>query len=495
MMNNRLIARESLILVLLCSCTTLAFAAAEAEESGRDMAMDFVDEGSLVAGSFLDAESVIDDYGFPYAIPEGDSFAVFVESDKPLSYVWGDTITVQVAVATNSEEFFAEQPFNYVLFFNDPGILDEDSAREAIARTLRSLVAGSGAGQDLFIYLHADERLVQVTSYGSALAALREAASKEWTASPDRTLEALLRTADEELEGESNRFLWLLGRPIANQVYGFDRVSTVITALRGPETEISYCGFSDALRPRTVNELVRSFGGNSYYIADASELPDIIERDFDFYARPALSDLRIRVHALGGNPQPQAVREYRRRSIGADEHNTILARILVPSLAGGASVAAGGAGQPVQMNVPSTANLVNLLPVEQPIALVDYQYTDRRDGSLHRGSRVVTVSYTADYDEYVGAWNYRVIKNTAAVATFATLADVAQFVRYRGFDQAILHLDAQVELLRQLLHFVDDPLIPQDIAFLSAYKRQILELKRDPNRSQAIADQLGWGQR
>ena len=57
MMNNRLIARESLILVLLCSCTTLAFAAAEAEESGRDMAMDFVDEGSLVAGSFLDAES------------------------------------------------------------------------------------------------------------------------------------------------------------------------------------------------------------------------------------------------------------------------------------------------------------------------------------------------------------------------------------------------------------------------------------------------------
>ncbi len=491
MLNSRKIVRESLILVLLCHCTTFAFAAAEAEQSGRDMAMDFVDEGTLVAGSFLDAESVIDDYGFPYGIPDGDPFAVFVESDKPLSYVWGDTITVQVAVATNSEEFFPEQPFNHVLFFNDPGILDEDPVRQSIARTLGSLVARSAPGQDIFIYLHADQRLVQVGSYSSALSALREAAGKERTASPDRTLEALLRTANEELEGESTRFLWLLGRPVANQVYGFDRVRTVITALRSAETEISYCGFSDALRPRTVNELVRSFGGSSYYIADASELPDIIERDFDFYARPALSDLHIRVHALGGNPQPQAVREYRRKSLGPNEHRTILARILVPSLAGSASLAAGGAGQPVQMNVPSTADLAGLLPVEQPIALVDYQYTDRRDDSLHRGSRVVRVSYTTDYDEYVAAWNYRVIKNTAAVGTFTTLADVAQFVRYRSFDQAISRLDAQIEVLRQLLHFVDDPLIPEDIAFLSAYKRQILDLKRDPNRSQAIADQLG----
>ncbi len=82
-----------------------------------------------------------------------------LETDKPLSCVWRDDITVQVAVATKSREFSPEQPCTYALFFNGPGMPGESPTRRSIARSLAKILAGAAPSQGMYFYLHDSRRL------------------------------------------------------------------------------------------------------------------------------------------------------------------------------------------------------------------------------------------------------------------------------------------------------------------------------------------------
>jgi len=264
-----------------------------------------------------------------------------------------------------------------------------------------------------------------------------------------------------------------------------------------------------------VNALVRSYGGNSYYITGPEDLAEVIERDFDYFARPALADIEITVHSLGSRPSEAAVRTFKMRSMGPDEHHSMLVSLVVPGLravdgdivgssperederaaalyaASGYLPPAGGPrGGTATIELPVPSGFAADLPADQPVLLVTYRYVDARDGSLHRGSRVATVTYDADFDRVAEATDYGVVRSQAVVQTYTLLSSVSQMIRYRSFDAAIVMLDAQVQTLTRLLRHVDDDMIREDIALLEIYKRRLLDLKRDPDRASVILDEL-----
>ena len=86
--------------------------------------------------------------------------------------------------------------------------------------------------------------------------------------------------------------------------------------------------------------------------------------------------------------------------------------------------------------------------------------------------------------------DYSVVKSTTVARTYALLSEVGSLIRARRFDDAIMRLDAQAEAVRTLLRRESDPLVADDLALLESYKRQVLDLKRNPNRGSIILEEL-----
>lgn len=67
--------KRILIIILLIAFSSFIFPGGSKEESGRDSAISLVDADSYVASSYLDLESILDDYYYPYEVNKDESLS------------------------------------------------------------------------------------------------------------------------------------------------------------------------------------------------------------------------------------------------------------------------------------------------------------------------------------------------------------------------------------------------------------------------------------
>jgi hypothetical protein len=467
--------------ILLLSLVIVPLFPGGQAESGRVAAMDMVGEGTFVAEAFLDEESFLDDYRLEHTPAPDAALSVFMDVDKPLVFHWGDVVTLQISVATTDESFYPAVPFSYVLFFNDPESLEDENTVAAIAATLNEILDQKKPEQRLYVFLQQEERVEELSQGSNLTELLDKAKTQAQRTNPERALESMLTVGQAINDSGIKKYLWILGKPVADSKADIQDVKYLIAAYGSTSTEISFCGYDESFRPETVNRIVRQYGGNSYYISNPQDLPGTIRKDFKYYQKPAISDLVVSVHAVGASAQRAPVRTYTQRSMGPEEHHTFL----------------------VQMEVPSRSVYHNSLPREEgeqeepdlpnsyPLAFATYQFYNHVTGKIEYGADQISVSYEDDYTEYRLSTNPLVVKNIAIVGTAQLLKQVALLLQSRRFEEALIVIRDHVKRLETVNRTIKDPLVEEDIATLNKYKALIAEQKKNPVRGAKIFLDLG----
>jgi len=450
------------------------------EESGRDTVKNLVSEGQFVAKSFVDVEAYLDDYRLEYTPDKDAALSLFAEVDKPVTFYWGDMVTLQVVVATNNEGFYPVVPFSYVLFFNDPDILKDQNTTSKIAIALKKLITQKKPDQRIFVFLQKDNLLEEIAWDTDIDELLHRAEIQAQRTNPEEALENMLIAGESINSSAPTKYLWVLGKPVADSKADIRDISYLIAAYGSTTTEISFCGYNESFRAETVNRIVSQYGGNSYYISENKDISSIISDDYIFYQCPAVSNLLVSVHTCGITPQQSPIRIYTQNSMGPNEYHTFL----------------------VQMKVPSQIEYQNMLkkskeekekqetPENYPLALVTYQYYNHTNGKMEFGSKAISVKYGRDYVEYQLSANPRVEKSKVILNTARLLKTIAYQVRSRQFEMAIISIRNHVKMLEDVNRFFNDPLITEDIATLNQYKILIAEQKRNPGRGAKIYYEL-----
>ncbi|MCK5198563.1 MAG: hypothetical protein KAR21_09445, partial [Spirochaetales bacterium] len=322
-------------------------------ESGRDSAISMVDSDSYVASSYLDLDSILDDYYYPYEINKEQSltYNIAVSNSSVLSI--GGKVELQVSVKTNDYDYFPETNFNYIIYINNSDLLEDIEYRQALIESVKQIFLLKTRNSNIFFYYKKDgiiKELVSLTSLSSMLQELEDQYQFKHTEKSDdydkkakEDLSLLLKSAPQN--GKPNKFFWIFNKPIAKSARDINDIFSIIAGLGGEETEISFCGFSDNFRAATVNIIVDQFGGNSYFFTDADDLMSIIEEDYRFYLQPAVSDLKISIYNLENKtnidpvislllssryygvelpPESNFVRIIEVKSLGANEHHTYM---------------------------------------------------------------------------------------------------------------------------------------------------------------------------
>jgi hypothetical protein len=265
----------------------------------------------------------------------------------------------------------------------------------------------------------------------------------------------------------------------------------LIAAHGTTSTEISFCGYTESFRPETVNRFVRQYGGNSYYISEPAQLAGIIHTDFEYYQRPAVSDLLVSVHQLGASPQRDPLRTHRQISMGPGEHHTILLQMNVPSREEYGrvvkqSLMEGSLYLRTEKPVIEMEKEEIDLPETYPLAYVTYQFYNRARDRMEYGAQEISVIYEHDYARYRTSEDLYVTKNKAILGTAVLFKQISGLLLSRDFEQAIVLIRDQVKVLENVNRVVDDPLIAEDIDTLNEYKKLIAEYERSPERSTKI---------
>ena len=451
------------------------------KEAGRDTVKNMVSEGQFVAKSFVDVEAYLDDYRLEYTPDKDAALSVFVEVDKPVTFYWGDTITLQVVVATSNKDFFPIVPFSYVLFFNDPDIFKNRDMSSKIAMALKKLIIQKKPGERIFVFLQKDNLLEEIAWDADINDLLHRAEIQAQRTNPEVVLEHMLVAGESINSSAPTKYLWVLGKPFADSKADIRDISYLIAAYGSTATEISFCGYNGSFRAETVNRIVNQYGGNSYYISDNKDISSIISDDYTFYQRPAVSNLLVSVHTCGISPQQSPIRIYTQNSMGSDEYHTFLVRMKVPSQIEYQNMLKKSKDEKEKQETPEN----------YPLTIVTYQYYNHTNGKMEYGSKAVSVKYGSDYAEYRLSANPRVEKSKAIINTARLLRIIASQVRSRQFERAIISIRNHVKMLENVNRFFNDPLIAEDIATLKQYKILIAEQKRNPGKGVKIYYELG----
>lgn len=491
--------RRILCVIIGVVVTQVLGAMGGAEES-RESTMDMVASGSFVAASYIDLESVLDEYGTPYGAEPGASLSFFLDVEKPLVPEWGDTNLLQVSLLTGGVDLFPEIDLNYVVFPYSPGLFDDPDLRDGLKRGLNSLLESKVPGQNVYLFLRVDKELVRISSTVQIddvldraqqqlqSPGIREAAAR--LAEAERDLRLALE-AGAQIPGDNpTKFFWVLGKPIADSSRDFRDVSATIAGYGDTDTEISFCGHGEEFRSQSVSVFVSQFGGNSYFITDGADMEKTIQDDFDFYRRPAITDLEITVHTVGAAPNREPIRTYTQRSMGPDEHHIVLTEFYVPPLSEYLSDVLSLRG-----GYSSDADKRALMALsDYPLAYLTISYRDERTAARVYDDRVVMVDYTDDYSDSMEAMSPAVTANLAILDTYRLFGTVAQFLSYGNYADSLIQINSHIGRLEQLNKEANDALITEDIQMLRDYKQVILENRDNPLRGLKAINEL-WGRR
>ena len=221
-------------------------------ESGRDSAISMVDSDSYVASSYLDLDSILDDYYYPYEINKEQSltYNIAVSNSSVLSI--GGKVELQVSVKTNDYDYFPETNFNYLIYINNSDLLEDIEYRQAIIKSVKQIFLLKTRNAHIFFYFKKDgiiKELVSLTNLSSMLQELEDQyifklaeKSDDYDKKAKEDLSLLLKAAPQN--GKPNKFFWIFNKRIAKSARDVNDIFSIIAGLGGETSEISFCAYS-----------------------------------------------------------------------------------------------------------------------------------------------------------------------------------------------------------------------------------------------------------
>lgn len=478
------------VILLLCIVPCLANAGGQSE-SGRASTQSLVGSSTYVASSYIDTGSVIDDYFFPYHGDDTKSLTFFVKPSNPYVFELGGSSDVEVSFTTNSYDSYDDQDFDYVIFVGDPNLLTDAGMLSSLSVSLRRIVPLKTPRSNIYLYLRNTKQLLPVTS-ASGIGSQLELLKNEVSSSEGKTLSDYFRRAKRDLEAvmvaarslaHSNpaKFFWIMDKPIAVSRRDIDDVFSIVAGLRTTGTEVSFCGHNVAFRAATVNELVRAFGGNSYYFSDPKDLADVVVKDYKFYKRPAVLDLEIDVRNLGPATDDKQETTFKLKSMGADEHHTYLMSFKVPARASLSLTGYAPRDDPSYLDRPHAEYLS---------AAVLIRYYDCRTAKYHYEAHLVSQHYTSDYALYCSSFDKYAVRNREIANTYGLISGISVLLQRGDTKTSLVRINEQIERLQQVSSLLDDPMISEDIALLQRYRGVIYENRGNPFNGLKALSQL-----
>jgi hypothetical protein len=479
-MNNKVIPVIIFLIVILFSI----FPAGESE-SGRDSAISMMDSYSYVASSYLDLDSILDDYYYLYEINKEESLTYNITVSNRSVLSLGGQVDLQVSIKTNDYDFFPETDFNYIIYINDSVLLENNEYYQAFAEGMEGIFQLKSPGSRIFFYFKKDEiikELVAQTALGTMLEELKgqyifklAEKSEDYEKKAKEDLFLLLKAAPQN--GNPNKFFWVFNKTIAKSVGDINDIFSLIAGLGEVTTEISFCGFSDNFRAATVSSIIDQFGGNSYYFFNAEDLADIIIKDYRFYLHPSVSDLRILIYDLRNTQNSNPVKTISIKSMGAEEHHTYLTPFTVPP-------------KHVYYNDTSSFNVSDTYPM----AMVLVEYLDNKTDKYIYSSVIQELNYTDSYKVQMESLDRDVNRNIQILDTYTLLNNISQLLQDGNYKDPLLKLNTQIEKLLFLNREFDNALISEDIELLKKYKELIYENKKKPFRGLKAFSELSLKQ-
>lgn len=459
--------KKSFYFFLLTIVSVLPLYSGGQVESGRDSAIALVDSDSYIGSSYIDLDAILDNYYYPYEINTEESITFKIDSSINSVISLGSTVNIQVALKTNKYKFFDTIDFNYIIYINDLDIVEDNEYQAALNKGLESILSTKTHNSKIFVYLKDDKNIVEIKSIeqiASIVELLPEKTSKNisnYFKEAKRDLEnLLLAMPDNEMP---NKFFWIFEKKIADSKKDINDIFGTISGLGGYTTEISFCGNSKNFRASTVNTIVEQFGGNSYYFQDPDDIRDLIEKDYNFYQKPAISNLKVVIYNLCNNA-PQIIKEISIESMGADEYHTFLAEINVPPISG--------------YKLRGTLNGEEERKL--PISAVLIEYYDNKLMKYRYSSKIIEVEYTSYFHEQVDSMDYYIRRNSEIKNTYRIISEISKQLQYNRYYDALVKLEEQIEMLEFINYEYNDELIFEDINLLKKYKRLIYENRDNP---------------
>jgi hypothetical protein len=485
---------NNLVLSVLYALLSMPTYAAGAAEGGREQALEMIQQDQLVGPAIIDTEAFLDNYDFAYEIESESAVTIVAEVDQPIVLATGSEVTLQVAIATNTADYFPTTSFSYVLLIDDPTVFEEPAAYASLRNALARIVAGSGDRVRLYLFRPDSDELTLVRSRQDVDAALDLMESRSSRANRDDLLRRLYLSAESIASLSPTKYLWIIGRPVAESARDLGDLESTMATYRQPFSEVSFAGYDESFRADTINRLVRRFGGNSYFFDDPADIEAVINDDFEYYSRPAVGNLRLFVFEPAVETDTRLVRAYEQQAMGPGEHHTFHVRMTVPSqYQHSAEVLSRRDALVPNWITSETIHSTDVLPPlqdEYPLASIVFEYFDYSTGRTQYGQRSVVISYTDDYALWRESTNLIVDRNELILRTASVLESIGVALSRRMYSDALNQLVEHIELLSVFNREHPDREIAEDIESLCQYRGNIVELTEDPSRNRQIRSEL-----
>jgi len=453
--------KRSLVLLFMCFTFFCVYSNGQAE-SGRASVSNVINSDSYAASSYLDLDTIIDDYEYPYTIDEEKTIDFNIAPSIHESLLIGGNIDIQVAFKTNEKDFFRKSDINYVLFFNDNDLLSNDEYIRSIQTSLRKVLSEKSQRTQIYLFSMKDLTVKPINTIDAVsgnIEVLRdEAVANDAESNRDSRddLEKLLSNLPES--SLPYKILWAFDKPIAENAKEFDDLFGIIAGLVDSDTEISFTGHNENFRANTVNRVIDVFGGNSYYFSSPRDLADVINDDFQYYSYQAISDLDIKIYGLS-NFAPDIISHRFYKSMGCNENHTILSNLQLPP----------------QKSIELDSEKIS----EMPKAFVMISYFDHKDNMKKYLSEEIYINYTNDYAKMMRSQESFVLRNRTILTTFELINNIPDKLRYNNYPETLVEIASQIENLEDINIVFDDSMIREDIDLLKKYRTIIYENKDD----------------
>ena len=313
------------IFALICMATSLF--AFQIRSSGRDAIQNSLKNGEIPTQVGIRSDLYLDDFAFPYKNRTGEAVSVFVQQEKSLAYLNGDENSVQVAIKTNSSEFFPQRDVNYVIFVTNPAFVQTEKGRAVFSDSVTQILAEKSENSKIYFYIPENEKVALVSNEEELSTVLDELALSEKSNDIAGSLETIANLSSEP----SNVLPWEVLCVSEQDMFknSFDEQSFFQLPFAHKNISFAYVGYGIQSDWKQVTEKAEKLDVSLYYENTYKSLTNRIVSDFSKFSHYKLENLEVRiVYAPDVKMNP---RNFKLGNLGIEESHIILEKVAVPS--------------------------------------------------------------------------------------------------------------------------------------------------------------------
>ena len=277
-----------LIAVALIAGAGVAFGGGEAE-TGRSAAAEQVTGGQLLPVGSIDPGNYLSDFISDVSNTGPEPLVIHVDLLQDKVWEEGAQTAFRILLAVNEQSFFTPTPGLFVAFFQNPELLrDENFVREVAALVERYNEL------DIRFFDPAEKLLYPASSSGEVMRAVRRIRGQEKIYDQNVLIQRAL-DAMSSAGRKRSHLLWITDENIAERSADLAFFNLAIELFAGAHTTFSYLAYGELPDWPSVNEALMKRNGNSYYAGSASEISGKVKKDLDFFYRPAIENIEIRI--------------------------------------------------------------------------------------------------------------------------------------------------------------------------------------------------------